>query len=955
MRTKDATHLSEDPKSSSERPSSAGPFTDNLLALKGSEETYKTLLENIPTAIIATDLEGNITTWNKAAEDIYGWGREEAIGRNIKMLFKGENLPLLDQRREVLMTLGRCRGEGLAVRKDGKTFRQGFFLSLVRDGQGRPRGYVGIIADITERYRRAREKELLGNVNKAIASGMDIKEIYEIFIQELKKLIDFDTIDIVLLEERDLPPLLQAKEGSLPYSHLLQRVVTAGRPIIEHYSTGDSTTQPLFLLGFPLEYKGNIIGVLKLSSPRVEDFSTEQLELLGQIVPQLSLAIINKRIDKNLRMQLEELQQLNETALELVKETELQALLDKIAINAARLIKGSSSQACLLEEDFPMRPVIISSHGIDKEILKKFHIYKTCPCLSAIKNGQTIFVPDTLKDPRWKSLCEANLRTFLSVPVSRKDGRLIGAITLYSPEPYSIKDFETQIVEMYATQVSAALENAYLYKEVIHSEKRYKELYDGAPCMYASFSADGTILQCNKACLDILSYEREELIGKSIYSFLSPGVREWTSEKLQQCMAEGHVEAEVQFMKKDGTTIDTSLKATCLYGSQTEVREIRAVLTNITEEKKFRERLLQIEKLRALGEMASGVAHEFNNILAIILGNVQLLQGNPEDVQQLKDGLSIIRQSALDGAETIRRLQESTRIKSDSSRLLTVDITALIREVIQFSRPRWMVMAKAKDVSYDVDVEGLSQVPATLANPTELREVFINILNNALDAMPNGGTISFKTWTEEDSIFVSISDTGVGMTREVQKKIFDPFFTTKGSEGSGLGMSLVYGIITRHRGEIDTDSQPGKATTITIRLPITQEPPQPLPLPPPQQEKPFVKLKILVIDDETEICRFLSKGLSQEGHEVKWVTRGREALNLVREESFDVVLCDLAMPGISGWEVVKTLKNMEKRPRIGILTGWGNNAEAIQRKDSAVDFLIGKPIDLHELCRLIHK
>lgn len=950
-----AGHFSFAIKNLKELNSFEGRVSHVVFALKELEERYKTLLENIPTAIIATDLDGKIITWNKGAEDIYGWSREEALGKNIEMLFKMGNPPLINRNQETLMSLGRCRGEGLAVRKNGKTILHGFFLALIRDSQGQPKGYVGIMADITERHKREKEKELLGNINKAIASGMNIKEIYGIFAQELKKLIDYDTIDIIFLKEKDLFLLLNEKRNDLAQNGLLKEVVTTARPVIEHFATAHSTGQTLSRLGFPLEYKGDIIGVLVLGSGKAENFSEEQFELLWQITPQLSLAIVNTKINKDLKQQLAELQQLHGTSVELIKEIDIKVLLEKVAINAAKLIKGSSSQVCLLEQEFPAQPVVISSHGVGKDTLKKLHAEKACPCLSAIRCGHSLFVPDTQENPQWKLLQEANFKTFLSVPVSRKDGKLIGAISLYSPEAYFIKDFEIRILEMYATQVSAALENANLYKEVIHSEKRYKELYDGAPCMYFSLYTDGTILQCNKACADILSYEKEELIGRPIYSFLSPEARELVQQKLERCVKAGYIEDEVQFIKKDGSTIETSLKATCLYESQKEAREIRAVLTNITEEKKFRERLLQIEKLTALGEMASGVAHEFNNILAIILGNIQLLEGNHEDTEQLEGGLAIIRKAALDGAEAIRRLQEFTRIKSDSSRFHPVDITELIREVVNFSRPRWMVMAQAKGVSYGVNMEGLNPVPPTLANPTELREVLINILNNALDAMPNGGTISFKTWVEACSIFASITDTGVGMTKEVRKRIFDPFFTTKGSEGSGLGMSLVYGIIMRHQGDIDIDSQLGRGTTITIRLPISQDTSLEASLPSPHKVAASTKFKILVVDDEVEICKFLSKGLSKEGHDVKWVKRGQEALEAVKEEQFDVVLCDLAMPGVSGWEVVKALKALEKRPIIGIITGWGDNHEALQNKDPAVDFLIGKPIDLQELCKLIQK
>jgi len=366
------------------------------------------------------------------------------------------------------------------------------------------------------------------------------------------------------------------------------------------------------------------------------------------------------------------------------------------------------------------------------------------------------------------------------------------------------------------------------------------------------------------------------------------------------------------------------------------------------------EKLLQSEKLQSLGTITAGVSHEFNNILAIISGNAQLLEGSLKDDKELMDILRTIRRATNDGAQISRRMLKFTKTAKDTTGFVPFDINELINQAINFTMPKWRNMAQAKGINYHVDTDGMKRVPSILCNPTELRGVFVNIINNALDAMPDDGRISFSTWSEDGTVFISISDTGEGMPDEVKKNIFDPFYTTKTAVGTGLGMSTAYGIVTGHGGKIEVESAVGKGSTFTLQLPaaakadITNESPET------KQEINTNGLRILVVDDNEEICNILDKFFSKKGHLVRTVDNGRDAIILTKVDDYDLVLCDMAMPEVFGYDVIKALNKLEKRPKVGIMTGWNEKLKPIDDEVFKIDFIIKKPFDFSTITRHIN-
>jgi GAF domain-containing protein/ActR/RegA family two-component response regulator len=362
------------------------------------------------------------------------------------------------------------------------------------------------------------------------------------------------------------------------------------------------------------------------------------------------------------------------------------------------------------------------------------------------------------------------------------------------------------------------------------------------------------------------------------------------------------------------------------------------------ELKTAQEHLVQTEKLRALGEMASGVAHDFNNILAAILGRVQLILSQTEE-PTARRWLQIIERAALDGAQTVQQIQEFTRIRRDQP-AETVDVNQVVRDAVEMTQTRWRDQTQSQGLEVRVVTE-LGEVPPVDGHPAELRQVLTNLVLNAIDALPRGGTITVATRTATGAVEVAVADTGVGMPDEVRRRIFEPFFTTKGPKGTGLGLAMVYGIVARHGGEVLVDSREGAGSTLTIRLPLGAG----------HAESGTVPLalagnaggRVLVIDDEENVRDTLADMLRLTRREVVVASHGAEGLELFRTAPFDLVMTDLAMPGMSGWQVAQAVKALRPDVPVVLVTGWGVELPADQLRANGVDRVMTKPFRMDEV------
>jgi len=368
-----------------------------------------------------------------------------------------------------------------------------------------------------------------------------------------------------------------------------------------------------------------------------------------------------------------------------------------------------------------------------------------------------------------------------------------------------------------------------------------------------------------------------------------------------------------------------------------------AELTHSYQElRQAQDELIRSEKLRALGQMAAGFAHELNNVLAIILGQAELLRLRTAD-PELTAALTPLETAAADGAHVVRRLQDFARQRT-SVELTPVRLQAVAADALQLTRPRWKDEPERRGAAIVVRT-ALEHLPPVLGCETEIREALVNVILNAVDAMPHGGALTLRGEEGDGWVDLAVKDTGVGMPEDVRRRIFDPFFTTKGGQGTGLGLSVVHGILERHGGRVQVASALGRGTTLTLRFRTAPaEASGSAARPHLLSRRP---LRILLIDDDEGVRQTLAALLQAADHTVLEAESGAVGLRRLREERVDLVLTDLGMPGMNGYEVARAVKADHPDLPVILVTGWGEQAP--ETTSGLVDRVLGKPLTLQAL------
>ena len=380
----------------------------------------------------------------------------------------------------------------------------------------------------------------------------------------------------------------------------------------------------------------------------------------------------------------------------------------------------------------------------------------------------------------------------------------------------------------------------------------------------------------------------------------------------------------------------------------------RELEETLAELKVTQKHVLQQERLRAVGQMASGIAHDFNNTLAPIVGFSELAlrnQAQAPDPTQTETYMRLINVAARDAAAVVRRLRELYRERAETAVLGPVNLERCIKEAVALTAPRWRSQALAIGVTIHVHAEVAAALPPMVGDESELREVLINLIFNAVDALPEGGTITVRARPDGDGVRVEVADTGVGMSDEIRRRCLEPFFSTKGQQGSGLGLSLVNAIIERHRGTLAIESRPGAGTTIVMRFPPGTPPaPDARGL---QPAEPPRRLRILFVEDEPVVRKAISQQLLAVGHTVETADNGVEGLDKFMSGWFDLVITDRAMPEMGGDEMAATIARVAPDKPIIMLTGFGDLMDAKGEKPAGVRVILSKPVMMEQLTRAI--
>jgi signal transduction histidine kinase len=373
----------------------------------------------------------------------------------------------------------------------------------------------------------------------------------------------------------------------------------------------------------------------------------------------------------------------------------------------------------------------------------------------------------------------------------------------------------------------------------------------------------------------------------------------------------------------------------------------------VAELRGTQQQVIQQERMRALGTMACGIAHDLNNGLTLILGYGDAMLADQEKFpldSPERHHLEKIVLAGRDNAKLVERLREFYRPSAPREHQEVLHIHTLIEEALCLTAPKWQSIANATGATIRIEKD-LEPTAPILGAPAELREVLTNLIFNAVDAMPRGGQLVFRTCNCGDRVRLDVSDTGIGMSEETREKCLEPFFTTKGEHGSGLGLAMSYGVIRRHGGTIEITSEVNQGTTFTIDLPAFDEATEPVYLQ--SETQAMQSLHVLVVDDHPTIRDIVSAYLAEDRHIVATAGSAREALQKFQRDRFDLVITDHAMPEMTGQELAASIKQLQPHEPVILLTGFADLVNETSRQSGNVDLVLSKPARLDDLRKAI--
>ena len=511
-------------------------------------------------------------------------------------------------------------------------------------------------------------------------------------------------------------------------------------------------------------------------------------------------------------------------------------------------------------------------------------------------------------------------------------------------------DYLTKLPQVLQKAIRAhemAKERAELQAKIEESENRLRNLFDNVDVGFIEIKLDRSISYANPKAKHYLNLA-DDLRSLDICTLFPHEGKDESiciGDTIRSCFQSGK-SASCEFESNDK---QFSIAITPIPSDNGSVKQLVLVLINVTDQKRLQQQLVQSERIRVLGRMASGVAHDFNNILAAILGQAELMLMDPDNGENTVGGLEIIQKAALDGADTVKRIQEFTRV-ARQRKFTKLKVNDVVRDAIRMTEPRWKDEPQRDGININLSMELDSRLFMTGSAP-DLREALTNMIFNAVEAMPDGGALSVKTYDEGDNVCVSISDTGAGIASDTQDSIFEPFFTTKSVRHAGLGLSVAYGIIKRHNGKIHVDSVTGKGAAFIIKLTAFREATQ-------EQESTVMaveagKANVLVIDDQEDIRDLLTNILARFNHNVVAVADGMAGVEAYQSGNYDIVLTDLGMPEMSGWEVADRIKTIDPEVEVAVITGWGVELDEDELKRKNVDSVISKPFSVRQILEIV--
>ncbi|GEM_PF-602471 len=920
--------------------------------LRESETRYRQIVDNANDSVHKTDVQGFFVLVNPVTVLRTGYSEEELIGKHFLELIHPEYREEAGKSfaSQFADRIPEAYYEFPIVTKRGETIWIGQNSLMLMEGE-RVVGFQSIARDITDRKKAEEAQQESHERFKTVMDSLDAA-VY---------VADMDTYEILFINQR-MRDLFGDVEGRTCWKSVYHGQ-SSPCEFCSNDRLIDDRGEPTGLHVWETENRtAGGWWELRDRAIRWTDGRLVRLQIASEITER-------KRADEALKNTLARLQQTNvetqallEGSKAVLKRKDFETACRETFDLCRKAIGATGGYVGLLSEDKTENEIVfLESGGLDCTVDPSLPMPIRGIRGVAYRTGRPVYDND-FSNSKWMKFMPAGhsrLNNVLFAPL-KIGGKTVGLMGLAN-KPGGVNERDAQLAEAFSEFAAIALHNARTEEALKESRKWYRALLGAIPDPVVVYDRDGKATYINDAFTKTYGWNPEEILGRKI-DFVPAEETQKTREGLERLFRGESRLMESKRFTKSGDLLDVQLRGAILLDEGGNISHNIVIHHDVTDRKKAETLLVQTERYKAVADLASGVAHNFNNLLQIVLGNASLaqLQLQSGDFSNMGHQLEEIIESSRFGAEVVRRLNSFAGGDTDTKvgEPEVFDLSDVVGQSVEMTTAWWKTNPEKRGVSVNLNKD-LEDDCLVRGDRNQLFQVLVNLIKNAAEAVSGGGIITVATSVEDDRVILTIRDTGVGIPEKDLNRLFTPFFTTKLDIGTGLGLATSQQIVDAHGGEIAVESAEDEGSTFTVRLPLAQELPGPVEV---REEPAAVKpLTILAIDNMEATVEMLRTGLEMYQHVVFGALSGEEGLRILKENPVDLVICDLGMPEMNGWQVGKAMKHfceergVSKVPFI-MLTGWGDQSgEEEKMAKGGVDAVVEKPVDVERLLEVIRQ